>query len=664
MCGIAGFLPPPSRPDTDSTAVALAMCARIVHRGPDSHGVWNDPNSGLTLGHRRLAIVDLSPQGHQPMISVSGRYVVVFNGEIYNHAELRQQLAPQPWRGHSDTETLLACFERHGVVASLPMLVGMFAIAVWDHHERELTLARDRMGEKPLYFGTLPSGDFVFGSELRALEAHPRFDGAIDRDALADLLQHSCIGAPRSIYVHVRKLEPGSWMTLPLSRQVRSGRYWDLAAIAAAGVQRAGGATLGDADAVDELERLLGQAVRGQIMADVPVGAFLSGGVDSSAVVALMTRHSSSRVRTFSIGFSEPGFNEAEFAKAVAGHLGTQHTEYYVTEADALAVVDQLPDLYDEPFADPSQIPTYLVSRMARRDVTVALSGDAGDELFAGYNRYSLASRAWHTLRRFPLPLRRAAAAAAVAISPAAWDRIFGLPNALLPARRHIGNAGDKVHKFASRVMVAPNQLAMYETLLSHWDEVDHVVPGAGTRRPRIEALTATLQDGATGVDRMCLADQLGYLPDDILAKVDRAAMSVSLETRVPLLDHRIVEFAWGVPLHQKMRGGESKWLLRQVLYRHVPRSLIERPKQGFGVPLAHWLRGPLREWAEDLLQESRLRTEGFLDADAVRARWREHLSGQRNWQYSLWNVLMFQAWLNRRPRLTAPITPFPGPRP
>ena len=598
------------------------------------------------------------------MISTSGRYVVVFNGEIYNHLELRAGLEPQSWRGHSDTETLLACFERHGIEASLPLLVGMFAIAVWDRHERALTLARDRLGEKPLYFGTLPSGDFVFGSELRALEAHPRFDSEIDRDAIADLLQYSCIGAPRSIYTHVRKLEPGSWMTLPLSRQVRSGRYWDLTEIAAAGVQRAAGSTLDDADAVDELERLLGQSVRGQIMADVPVGAFLSGGVDSSAVVALMTRHSSTRVRTFSIGFSEPGFDEAEFAKAVASHLGTQHTEHYVTEADALAVVEKLPELYDEPFADPSQIPTYLVSQMARRDVTVALSGDAGDELFAGYNRYRLASRTWHSLQRFPLPLRRGAAAAALAISPASWDRLFGLPNALLPARRHIGNAGDKVHKFATRVMRAPTQLAMYESLLSHWDEVERVVPGASERRPRVEALAGTLRTDSAGVDRMCLADQLGYLADDILVKVDRAAMSVSLETRVPLLDHRIVEFAWGIPLHQKLRGTESKWLLRQVLYRHVPRALIERPKRGFGVPLEHWLRGPLREWAEDLLQESRLRAEGFLDASAVRVRWLEHLSGQRNWQYALWNVLMFQAWLSRRPGLTAQRTPSPGPRP
>ncbi|KPF50047.1 asparagine synthase [beta proteobacterium AAP51] len=664
MCGIAGFLPPPSRPDADPAAVALTMCARIAHRGPDSQGVWTDPDSGVTLGHRRLAIVDLSPQGRQPMTSASGRYVVVFNGEIYNHAELRQQFGPLPWRGHSDTETLLACFDRHGVIASLPLLVGMFAVAVWDNHEKELTLARDRLGEKPLYWGALPSGDFVFGSELRALEAHPRFEGAIDRDAIADLLQYSCIGAPRSIYAHVRKLEPGSWMTLPLSRQTRSGRYWSLMEVAAAGRQRAAGPTLNDTDASDELERLLGQAVRGQIMADVPVGAFLSGGVDSSAVVAMMMRQSSTRVRTFSIGFSEPGFNEAEFAKAVAQHLGTQHTEHYVTEADALAVVEQLPDLYDEPFADPSQIPTYLVSRMARRDVTVALSGDAGDELFAGYNRYRLAARTWGSLQRFPLPLRRAAASAAIAISPGTWDRLFGVPNALLPPQRRIGNAGDKVHKFATRVMRAPTQLAMYETLLSHWEEVEQVVPGAGARRPRIEALAATLRADANGVDCMCLADQLGYLPDDILAKVDRAAMSVSLETRVPLLDHRIVEFAWGVPLHQKLRGKESKWLLRQVLYRHVPRALIERPKQGFGVPLDQWLRGPLRAWAEELLQESRLRAEGFLDATAVRARWREHLSGQRNWQYALWNVLMFQAWLNRRPGLTTPRSPSLGPRP
>jgi asparagine synthase (glutamine-hydrolysing) len=649
MCGIAGTLAAPGRADADPQALVLAMCTRIAHRGPDDDGAWHDEAHGLTLGHRRLSIVDLSPQGHQPMHSASGRYVVVFNGEIYNHGELREQLGPQPWRGHSDTETLLACFERHGVLATLPLLVGMFAIAVWDRERQELALARDRMGEKPLYYGTLSSGDFVFASELRALEAHPRWSGEIDRDAVADLLQYACIGAPRSIYAHVRKLEPGSWLVLPLSRQARAGRYWNLVEVATRGVAQAAASPRGDAEAVDELERLLGQAIRGQIVADVPVGAFLSGGVDSSAIVALMCRHSSTRVRTFSIGFSEPGFNEAEFAKAVAQHLGTDHTEHYVTPEDALAVVGRLPSLYDEPFADASQIPTYLVSQMARRDVTVALSGDAGDELFAGYNRYRLAMRSWGVLERFPLPLRRAASRAALALPPGAWDRLFGLPNALLPARRRVGNGGDKVHKFAASVLAAPSPLAMYEQLLRYWDEVEAVVPGAAPRHARIEALAAGLPPGTSPVDRMCLADQLGYLPDDILVKVDRAAMAVSLETRVPLLDHRIVEFAWGVPLHQKMRGGESKWLLRQLLYRHVPRELIERPKQGFGVPLDRWLRGPLREWAEDLLAEPRLRADGFLDAAAVRRRWREHLSGRRNWQYALWNVLMFQAWRHAR---------------
>jgi asparagine synthase (glutamine-hydrolysing) len=651
MCGLAGFLAAPGRWDSDADELTRRMCERIRHRGPDDAGTWLDGEQGIALGHRRLSIVDTSPAGHQPMRSAGGRYVVVYNGEIYNHRELRAGLEPQPWRGHSDTETLLACFERDGIVSTLERLVGMFAIAVWDRQLQELTLARDRMGEKPLYYGTLASGDFVFGSELRALAAHPRWQGEIDPDAIADLLQQAAVPAPRSIFKRVYKLEPGCWLTRTRAGTQRQGRYWSLIDVAQRGLAQAAGAPAAvrseaaDRAAVDRLDALLGQAVRGQLEADVPVGAFLSGGVDSSAVVALMCRHSTSRVRSFSIGFTDPGFNEAEFAKAVARHLGTEHTEHYVSNADALAVVGRLPTLYDEPFADASQVPTFLVSEMARRHVTVALSGDAGDELFAGYNRYRLAARTWRLLERVPLPLRALARRCALALPPALWDRLFLLPNALLPRQRRIGNAGDKVHKFATSVMAARTPLDMYESLLSHWNEAPEVVRGSAPRAPRVETLTAALGPQATMVERMSLADQLGYLPDDILAKVDRAAMAVSLETRVPLLDHRVVEHAWTVPEHQKIRDGQTKWLLRQLLYRHVPRELIDRPKQGFAVPLDQWLRGPLRPWAEDLLAPASLETDGHFDGQIVRARWQQHLSGRRNWQYSLWNVLMFQAW-------------------
>lgn len=644
MCGIAGVLGSSSAWMANSRAVVKRMCSLIVHRGPDDSGEWVDDDACIALGHRRLSIIDLSSQGHQPMSSACGRYVVVFNGEIYNHNELRERIGSHSWRGHSDTETVLECFSRFGVVESLPLLVGMFAIAVWDRSRRQLTLVRDRMGEKPLYFGRLQGGQFLFSSELRALAAHPEWRGEVDRNALGQFLRYNYVPAPMSIYKGISKLLPGCWLSISSAGAEQQGSYWGPQTFAR---QQKGADSLSDDVAVSRLEDVLGVAVKSQLMSDVPLGAFLSGGVDSSTVVALMCKYSSRTVRTFSIGFHEEEFNEAEHAGAVARHLGTEHTALYVTAAEALAVVPQLPDIYDEPFADSSQIPTFLVARLARRDVTVALSGDGGDELFAGYNRYRLARGLWRGLNSIPLGLRRSAGNTILRVAPETIDRTCGPLLRLLPNRFRYGDVGDKVHKFAANVLPASSLREMYLALVSHWKDPAEVVVGGSVAV--LGGLNANVWEACTtDIDAMCLADQLTYLPDDILAKVDRAAMAVSLETRVPLLDHRVVEFAWRTPLNQKMRGGVTKWLLRQVLYRHVPQELIDRPKQGFAVPLAAWLRGPLRDWGEDLLSESDLSQGGYLDPKVVRQYWLEHQSGRRNWQYRLWNVLMFQAWLRR----------------
>jgi len=659
MCGFAGFLGGPvSREAGQARALLERMAGCIRHRGPDHNAVWNDSEAGIALAHNRLAIVDLTPAGNQPMESASGRYVTVYNGEIYNHMAIRDSLRAEgfdfEWRGHSDTETLLAAIDAWGVAGALKRAIGMFALALWDKKEKVLTLARDRLGEKPLYYGWQGNGSnasFLFGSELKALAVHPAFVGDVDRRALSLFMRHNYVPGPWSIYRGISKLTPGSYLTLaPGEREPKVTAYWSGAEVARQGV--ADPLRLDSKEIVDELERLLLDAVGQQMMADVPLGAFLSGGVDSSTVVALMQAQSSRPVKTFTIGFNEQDYNEAVHAKAVAGHLGTDHIELYVTSDQALAVIPGLPAMYDEPFADSSQIPTFLVSQLARRHVTVSLSGDAGDELFAGYNRYLMAQNFWRRLHRVPRPLRAAFARGLTTLSPARWDSIASTLDPILPGSMRMRLPGDKIHKGAG-VLGSRSSSELYHGLVSSWRAPEDVVVG-GHEPPTL--LTGDMPDlaGLDDIERMMALDMLTYMPDDILAKVDRAAMSVSLETRVPFLDHRVVEYAWRMPLRQKLRDGETKWALRQVLYRYVPRELIERPKMGFGVPVGEWLRGPMRDWAEALLDPSRLASEGYFRPEPIRRMWKAHLDGHVNEQYRLWIVLMFQAWLEAQPALGA----------
>ncbi len=637
MCGFAGIYA-----DGVAETHLRHMGDAISHRGPDDSGIWIDAEAAVGFVHRRLSIVDLSPAGHQPMVSTCGRYVLAFNGEIYNHADLRKRLDIANWRGHSDTETLLEAIRSLGIDATLKLCIGMFALALWDRETRTLTLARDRLGEKPLYYGW-QNNVFLFGSELKSLKEHPAFKADIDRDSLALFLRHNAIPAPYSIYQGINKLPPGTYLQIHArQKQPSPTTYWSAREVAEAGQRNmfSGSCT----DAVNELERILGSAIGGQMIADVPLGAFLSGGIDSTSVVALMQAQSPRPVKTFTIGFNEHGYNEAEHAHTVARHLGTEHTELYVTPEDAMAVIPRLPSLYDEPFADSSQIPTFLVSSLARRHVTVSLSGDGGDELFGGYNRYFWARNIWRKIGWMPRPARAAIAGVLTSFSPTTWNTLFSRLEHWLPTRLRYGAPGDKLHKL-SEILAVRSPEEIYLALVSHWSHPNDLVLGGN------EPLTV-LTDTTHRVDlpdfehRMMYLDSISYLPDDILAKVDRAAMAVSLETRVPLLDHRVVEFAWALPLHMKIRHGESKWLLRQVLYRHVPRALLERPKMGFGVPIDQWLRGPLKTWAEELLEPARLVREGYLNPAPIQRKWQEHLSGGRNWSYHLWDVLMFQSWL------------------
>lgn len=647
MCGITGFFSPNSKADFHS--LVARMTDEIAHRGPDDAGLWLDENIPLALGHRRLAILDLSPAGHQPMTSACGRFVIVYNGEIYNHLELRSQLTAEGyapmWRGHSDTETLLACISNWGVSITLGRAVGMFAIALWDRTQRSLTLARDRFGEKPLYYGW--QGDsLIFGSELKSLKQHPDFNGEIDRGALALLLRHNCIPAPYSIFIGVEKLRAGHSVTFDLARPdaarlAQPTAYWEMNQVVEHGVRHSFQGSF--EEATDLLDKQLTRTIAGQMLSDVPLGAFLSGGVDSSTVVALMQAQSRQPVRTFTIGFEEAAYNEAGYAHDVARHLGTQHTELYVQPADALAVIPKLASIYCEPFSDSSQIPTFLVSQLASKHVRVALSGDGGDELFGGYNRYLMGSNVWGRLNRLPAMARQGAALALSSLSPSSWDKLYGVFEPAIPRRLRISTPGDKAHKLAG-LLNLPDEKSFFRSLTSHWKDPASLIIGA------IEPETL-LSNGASWpqtdsfAHTMMAMDAQTYMSDDILVKVDRAAMAVSLESRVPMLDQRIVELAWSMPLNYKIENGQGKRLLREVLYRYVPKELIERPKQGFGLPLDSWLRGPLRDWAATLLDASRLRREGIFHSEPILKMWEEHLSGRRNWQHHLWNILMFQAW-------------------
>ncbi|MEI6985749.1 MAG: asparagine synthase (glutamine-hydrolyzing) [Rhodospirillaceae bacterium] len=640
MCGLAGFLDYQSaRCSEEALALVTAMNDSLHHRGPDDGGAWVEAEAGIALGHRRLSIVDLSPAGHQPMVSADGNYVLVYNGEIYNTEEVRTELPGRSWRGRSDSEVLLEACATWGVEAAVRRLIGMFAFALWNRRDRVLTLVRDRLGIKPLYWGLFRGTFgplFLFGSELKALRVHPDWHPEVDRDALAGFLRHNYVPGPRSIYQGVSQLPPGTILTLAHGGVPRLTPFWSLNEVVRHGL--ANPLELSDPEAIELLDGLLRDAVGRRMVADVPLGCFLSGGVDSSTVVALMQAQSDRPVRTFSIGFREDAFNEAHHARAVAAHLGTDHEELYVGSDQALEVIPRLPELFDEPFADSSQLPTYLLAAMTKRHVTVALSGDGGDELFAGYARYGIADHMTKIFARIPVVAKRLGAMAASAADRLPWP----LLNHYLPLVRSL-RLSDRLPLLAELLGQSDSAITIYRRLISHWPSPDEVVIGAH------EASLDWSPLGASHVHepiaRMQYLDTLTYLPDDILTKVDRTSMAVALEARVPLLDHRVVELAWHLPMRFKRRDGQTKWLLRQVLYRYVPPALIDRPKTGFGVPLDTWLRGPLRPWAEDLLDEHSLRMGGLFEPAPIRRIWHEHVSGTCNRGYLLWDILVAESW-------------------
>jgi asparagine synthase (glutamine-hydrolysing) len=644
MCGVAGFLDfhrSTSAEQLDATV--RRMRDALVHRGPDDAGVWVDAATGIAIGHRRLSIIDLSPLGRQPMMSASGRYVIAFNGEIYNFVALRRELGAlgAEFRGQSDTEVILAAVDAWGLSAALDRFNGMFAIALWDREQRALYLARDRFGEKPMYYG-LAGHSLVFGSEIKALRTHPAFDATIDRASLSQYLRLSYVPTPRSIFVGIKKLPAGTWLRIASALDVERTPevYWSMRQVAERAVANPFDGS--EEDAVHELTRLIGESVRMRMVADVPLGAFLSGGIDSSTVVALMHAQSSRPVRTFTIGFAEQAYNEARAAKKIAKHLGTDHTELYVSPEESRAVIPRLPELYDEPFADASQIPTFLLAQMARRHVTVSLSGDGGDELFGGYNRYQWAERIWRRLKYLPPKARSLLASTVLAARPSGWAQTLEPFLSRLLRQR---NVWDKLQKLGE-ILASRDSSDVYLRLVSTWKNPSDVVLGVSEPENGISAaLDALPFTGFT--ERMMYADTVTYLPDDILVKVDRASMAVGLEARVPLLDAELVAFAWSLPLQMKVRGGKGKLALRRVLARYVPSELFERPKMGFGLPIDEWLRGPLRSWAESVLSEQRLRRDGYFDPRPIRQRWHEHVSNSHNWQYYLWPVLMFQTWID-----------------
>src|SRR5262245_61391236 len=648
MCGLTGLFQKRGAGEDELFHRVGVMAATLAHRGPDDAGRWAEAEAGLAFGFRRLAIIDLSPNGHQPMSSSHGRYTMVFNGEVFNHRELRRELegTGATFRGHGDSEVILAAFERWGVEPAVKRFVGMFAIAVWDAQRRELTLIRDRLGIKPMFVYAEP-GYVSFASELRALRAGPRFDDALDIEAVTAYLRYLYVPAPATVFRRARKLLPGHLLTIsdPDAPLPESRPYWSVDEVARTVASMR--CDLTDVDAVEEFDRLLTEAVRLRMEADVPLGALLSGGVDSSTVVAVMQGAASERVRTFTIGFDQPEHDESAHAREIARYIGTNHTELRVDGRDALALVPHLPEILDEPLADPSYIPTYLVCRLARRHVTVALTGDGGDELFAGYNRYIAGSRVISRTSRWPRGLRRLAATGIRGLSPEKWDRLHGALTPVLSRHARTRLAGHKLRKLG-RMLESEGEKAGYRALLSAWHEPAELVVGGRERLERSDALFEQGEDRLDLMERMMLADQGSYLPDDLLAKVDRASMAVSLEARVPLLDHRLVKFSWRLPRRFKVRDGRGKWILRQALYRRVPPALVDREKVGFTVPTADWLRGPLREWASDLLEPSRLTRLGLLRADPLRQAWNRLCSGDGDDALGLWAALLLTGWQER----------------
>lgn len=634
MCGFVGVWSPTNN---NQKELANKMALALSHRGPDDSGVWSDNDSGIALAHRRLSILDLSDAGHQPMQSTCQRYILVFNGEIYNHLEIRKKLKSNMWKGHADTETLVEAISQWGVEKTLKKLNGMFAFALWDKRLKKLILARDRVGEKPLYYGRC--GDtFMFGSELKAFTKHSHWNPSVDRNSIALFLRHSYIPAPYSIYEGINKLQPAHFITISDYGKTAATPqcYWDLAEKAKTGIA----GVIEDTDEmIDEVDHLIKDSVSKRMLSDVPLGAFLSGGVDSTMVVAQMQSISQRKIQTFTIGFEEQGFNEAKHAKLIAEHLGTDHTELYITPKDAISVIPSLPSIYDEPFSDSSQIPTYLVSKLAKSKVSVCLSGDGGDELFFGYQRYQTSSRLWNKLKYMPRPIKQGIASFLRKSSGKEISRL----QYLLPKKYADAPLSDRISKIAELISHDNGDL-LYKDIISHWKQPEKVVFGAVEPNTILDdySINSTLNNLQ---ERMMYKDILTYLPDDILTKVDRASMAVSLECRVPLLDHRLVELAWKIPMSRKYKDGNSKWILKKVLDRYVPRKIMDRPKMGFGVPIEHWLKDPLRDWGEDLLDEQRLRSQGLFDAALIRKMWNEHINGNRRWHYYLWDILMFQTW-------------------
>jgi asparagine synthase (glutamine-hydrolysing) len=649
MCRIVGFWDPGHLESFQGKETIQTMRDSMTYGGPDDAGFYLEQESGLALGHRRLAILDLSPTGHQPMFSSSGRFAIVYNGEVYNFRTIAKELGNRGsiFKGSGDTEVILEAIEAWGIEQAVSRFIGMFALAVWDKREKVLCLVRDRIGIKPVYYGWIKD-TFVFASELKAFKAHPDFDPSIDRNMAGLFFRHNYIPAPYCIYKNIWKLMPGRILrvnrTALETRRPSLSCYWEAADIIQKGQKDPFQGTFEEAR--EELNSLLNDAVQYRLISDVPLGAFLSGGIDSSTVVSLMQSRSNALVRTFSIGFDQAAYNEAPFAKVIADHLGTDHTELYVSEKEAQDVIPLLPTIYDEPFADSSQIPTYILSKLTRNYVTVCLSGDGGDELFAGYDRYAWGQAIWGKIGWLPFGIRKKLRALLLSIAPSKWDEVLLRWNAWLPVRLQTARPGDRVYKLADSLLFQ-DRIDLYHWLVSHWRDPESLVRGMEQEPPTAFDLPGNHSFLKEFIEEMQFLDLITYLPDDILTKVDRASMAVALEARVPLLDHRIVEFAWRLPLDFKIHQGQGKWILKKVLNKYVPEKFFKRPKMGFGIPIDSWLRGPLKDWAGDLLSEGRLKREGYLNPEMVSIKWQEHLSGKRNWQYLLWDVLMWEAWLD-----------------